>query len=51
MKPSRHFGRCLAIWLGSSAIATPLVAIFLTPDLPPGTNADDAQGQVVDNEV
>jgi cytochrome c oxidase subunit 2 len=51
MKPSRHFGRFLAIWLGSSAVATPLVAIFLTPDLPPGTNADDAQGQVLDNEV
>jgi cytochrome c oxidase subunit 2 len=51
MKPSRHFGRFLAIWLGSSAIATPLVAFLLTPDLPPGTNADDAQGQVLDNEV
>jgi cytochrome c oxidase subunit 2 len=51
MKPPRHFGRFLAIWLGSSAIATPLVVIFLTPDLPPGTSADDAQGQVLDNEV
>ncbi|MDX6599554.1 MAG: cytochrome c oxidase subunit [Gaiellales bacterium] len=51
MKPSRHFGRFLAIWLGSSAIATPLVAFLLTPDLPPGTNADDAQGQVLDNEI
>jgi cytochrome c oxidase subunit 2 len=51
MRPSRHFGRFLALWLGSSAIATPLVAIFLTPDLPPGTGANDAQGQVTDNEV
>jgi cytochrome c oxidase subunit 2 len=51
MKPSRHFGRFLALWLGSSVIATPLVAIYLTPDLPPGTNADDAQGQVLDNAV
>lgn len=51
MRPSRDFGRFLAIWLGSSVIATPLVAIFLTPDLPPGTSADDAQGQVLDNEV
>jgi cytochrome c oxidase subunit 2 len=51
IKPSSHFGRCLAIWLGSSAIATPVVAIFLTPDLPPGTDSNDAQGQVVDNGV
>jgi len=51
MRPSRDFGRFLAIWLGLSLIATPLVAIFLTPDLPPGMNSDDARGQVLDNEV
>jgi cytochrome c oxidase subunit 2 len=51
MRPSRDLGRFLAIWLGLSAIATPLVAIFLTPDLPPGVDADDAAGQVLDNEV
>jgi cytochrome c oxidase subunit 2 len=51
MRPSRDFGRFLAIWLVSSAIATPLVAIFLTPDLPPGVAADDATGQQIDNEV
>jgi cytochrome c oxidase subunit II len=51
MRTSRDFGRFLLIWLGSSAIATPLVAIFLTPDLPPGVAADAAAGQQVDNEV
>jgi cytochrome c oxidase subunit II len=51
MRLSRDFGRFLLIWLGASAIATPLVAIFLTPDLPPGVAADAAAGQQVDNEV
>jgi cytochrome c oxidase subunit II len=51
LRRSDHFRRFLFIWLGLSVIATPLVAIFLTPDLPPGLDADDAQGQRVDNEV
>jgi len=51
MRLSRDFGRFLLIWLGASAIATPLIAIFLTPDLPPGVAADAAAGQQVDNEV
>ena len=51
LRQSRHFRRFLFIWLGLSVIATPLVAILLTPDLPPGLAADDAQGQRVDNEV
>jgi cytochrome c oxidase subunit 2 len=46
-----HFRRFLLIWLGLSAVATPLVAIVLDPDLPPGTGADDAAGQRVDNGV
>jgi cytochrome c oxidase subunit II len=49
MRPSRDFGRFLVIWLVASAIATPLVAIFLTPSLPPGVEADDAAGQRIDN--
>jgi cytochrome c oxidase subunit II len=49
MHPSRDFGRFLVIWLVASAIATPLVAIFLTPTLPPGVEADDAAGQRIDN--
>ena len=51
LRQSRHFRRFLFIWLGVSVIATPLLAILLTPDLPPGLAADDAQGQRVDNEV
>jgi cytochrome c oxidase subunit 2 len=47
----RHLRRFLLIWLGTSAVAAPLVAIFLTPDLPPGVAADAAAGQQVDNEV
>jgi cytochrome c oxidase subunit 2 len=49
MRPSRDFGRFLVIWLVASAIATPLVAVFLTPNLPPGVEADDATGQRIDN--
>jgi len=48
---SRDFARVLVIWVVASAIATPVVAIFLTPDLPPGIATDDAAGQQVDNEV
>jgi cytochrome c oxidase subunit 2 len=42
MRQSRDFTRLMVIWV---------VAIFLTPDLPPGVGADDAAGQQVDNEV
>jgi cytochrome c oxidase subunit II len=51
MRPSRDFARVLVIWVVASAIATPVVAIFLTPDLPPGVGADDAAGQQIDNEL
>jgi cytochrome c oxidase subunit II len=48
---SRDFARVLVLWVVASAIATPVVAIFLTPDLPPGVDTDDAAGQQIDNEV
>jgi cytochrome c oxidase subunit II len=51
LRRSRHFRRFLLIWLGLSAVATPLVALLLDPHLPPGTEADDAAGQQVDNTV
>ena len=51
LRRARHFRRFLLIWLALSAVATPLVAVLLDPDLPPGTAADDAQGQQVDNAV
>jgi cytochrome c oxidase subunit II len=46
-----HGGRILAIWLGSSAVILTLLAIFLTPHLPPGTASVEAAGQQRDNEV
>lgn len=51
MRLSADFRRFLIIWLGASAIATPLVAIFLGPHLPPGNEADAASGQRVDFTV
>jgi cytochrome c oxidase subunit 2 len=48
----RAHGRLfLALWLGISAVATPLVAIFLGPAIPPGNGSVEAQGQVFDNQV
>ena len=51
LRRSYHFRRFLLIWLGLSAVAVPLVAVLLDPELPPGTEADDAAGQQVDNTV
>jgi cytochrome c oxidase subunit 2 len=45
-------GRFVVIaWLVLSAIATPLVAIFLGPIIPPGNASVQGQGQVFDNQV
>jgi len=46
-----HGRRFLAWWLGISVVATPLVAIFLGPAIPPGHGSVEAAGQVVDNTV
>ena len=46
-----HLRRFVAIWIVASLIATPLVAILLGPDLPPGKGSDAASGQVTDNTV
>lgn len=51
MRRLGHGGRILLIWLVSSAIGMALVAIFLTPYLPPGTGSQQAAGQQFDNEV
>jgi cytochrome c oxidase subunit 2 len=48
---SRHFRRFLAIWLGLSIVGVLLVVFAFEGDLPPGTDADDAAGQQVDNTV
>lgn len=41
----------MLIWLVLSAIATPLVVVFLGPVLPPGSGSDAAHGQQQDNTV
>src|SRR5581483_4160083 len=46
-----HGGRIAVIWLVSSTVGMVLVAIFLTPHLPPGTGSTEAKGQRFDNEV
>jgi len=46
-----HGRRFLALWLVISAIATPLVAIFVGPEIPPGNGSAQATEQVFSNEV
>jgi cytochrome c oxidase subunit II len=41
----------VALWLGISLVATPLVAIFLGPAIPPGNGSAQATEQVFDNQV
>src|SRR6476660_10437626 len=49
---STHHGRrVVVVWLVLSAIATPLVAIYVGPLIPPGNAAVQSQGQVFDNQV
>src|SRR6266496_3952640 len=50
-KAVAHGRRFLVIWLVLSAIATPLVAIFLGPAIPPGNGSTQATEQVFDNQV
>lgn len=46
-----HGRRVIVAWLVLSIVATPLVAIFLGPILPPGNASVQGSGQVVDNTV
>ena len=47
-----NHGRAIIIaWLLLSALATPLVAIYLGPIIPPGNASVQGQGQVFDNQV
>ena len=46
-----HGRRFVVAWLVLSAIATPLVAIFLGPELPPGNGSSQATSQVFDNTL
>ena len=46
-----HGKRFLTAWLVTSVVATPLVAIFVGPAIPPGNGSEQATGQVFDNTV
>ena len=46
-----HGRRVVIAWLVLSAIATPLVAIYVGPLFPPGNATVQSQGQVFDNQV
>jgi cytochrome c oxidase subunit 2 len=48
---TKHGLRVVAAWLVLSAIATPLVAIYVGPHIPPGNATVQSQGQVLDNQV
>ena len=48
---TNHGRRVVVAWLVLSAIATPLVAIYVGPHIPPGNASVQAQGQVFDNQV
>jgi cytochrome c oxidase subunit 2 len=46
-----HARRVIVAWIVLSVIATPLVAIFLGPAIPPGNGSEQASGQTTDNTV
>ena len=46
-----HGVRVVVAWLVLSAIATPLVAIYVGPLIPPGNGSEQAQGQTFSNQV
>jgi cytochrome c oxidase subunit II len=48
---TNHGLRVIVAWLVLSAIATPLVAIYVGPLVPPGNASVQGQGQVFDNQV
>jgi cytochrome c oxidase subunit II len=48
---TNHGLRVVVVWLVLSAIATPLVAIYVGPLIPPGNATVQSEGQVFDNQV
>jgi cytochrome c oxidase subunit II len=48
---ANHGVRVVVAWLVLSAIATPLVAIYVGPLIPPGNGSVEAQGQTFSNQV
>ena len=51
MREPNHWRRMLWIWAVLTAIAFPIVVFVLDVDLPPGREADDATGVIVDQTV
>jgi cytochrome c oxidase subunit 2 len=49
--PRNHGRRVVIAWLVLSVIATPLVAIYVGPLIPPGNGSVQAQGQTFSNQV
>jgi cytochrome c oxidase subunit II len=47
----KHGRRVIVAWLVLSAIATPLVALFVGDHIPPGNSSVQGEGQVFDNAV
>ena len=43
--------RFLILWVVASVVLTPIVAIFVGPEIPPGNGSVQAAGQVLDNTV
>jgi cytochrome c oxidase subunit 2 len=48
---TKHGLRVVVAWLVLSAIATPLVAIYVGPHIPPGNASVQGEGQTFDNQV
>jgi len=51
LSSDNHGLRVVVAWLVLSVIATPLVAIYVGPHIPPGNATPQGQGQVFDNQV
>ena len=51
MREPSHLRRIVLIWLVLTVVVWPLVVFVFDADLPPGREADDAQGAVIDQTV
>jgi cytochrome c oxidase subunit II len=51
MREPRHLRRIVFLWIALSVVATPIVVLAWDPALPPGKEANAAQGVVTDNTV
>jgi cytochrome c oxidase subunit 2 len=50
--PGPNYGRLfLIVWIGLSIVLTPIAALVLGPNIPPGNGSAEATSQVLDNQV